>query len=152
MSDYDSGDELFYGVDANELLSSAPSQPRKRKREEDDDAIQARGELNSDKRQRADNGLIDDDDDGHGDDGDDDDDGDDASDVELDPSIMELASRILKENFGYQTFRHEQEAAIKRILDGKNALVIFPTGAGKSLCYQVCNPAVHRALDGKRGP
>lgn len=48
-----------------------------------------------------------------------------------------LARRLLKEKFGYEAFRHEQEGAIRRILAGKSSFVIFPTGAGKSLCYQV---------------
>jgi superfamily II DNA helicase RecQ len=50
---------------------------------------------------------------------------------------LPLAERILKEQFGYPAFRHEQAGAIQSILAGDNALVIFPTGAGKSLCYQV---------------
>lgn len=55
-----------------------------------------------------------------------------------DEENLALARRLLNEKFGYQAFRHEQEGAIRRILAGKNSLVIFPTGAGKSLCYQVC--------------
>ncbi|KAI0405162.1 ATP-dependent DNA helicase recQ [Xylaria palmicola] len=51
-----------------------------------------------------------------------------------------LARSILKRDFGYDDFRHEQAAAIRSILQGSNALVIFPTGAGKSLCYQI--PAI----------
>lgn len=43
----------------------------------------------------------------------------------------------LKELFGYTTFRGKQEAVIKNILEGKNTFVIMPTGAGKSLCYQL---------------
>ena len=54
-----------------------------------------------------------------------------------DQSRLHLAEKILAENFGHKSFRHEQKAAINRILTGKNALVVFPTGAGKSLCYQV---------------
>lgn len=50
---------------------------------------------------------------------------------------LQVARKILKQNFGYKSFRHEQEGAIGRILKGENAVVIFPTGAGKSLCYQV---------------
>ncbi|KAI1341125.1 ATP-dependent DNA helicase recQ [Xylariaceae sp. FL0016] len=51
-----------------------------------------------------------------------------------------IARSVLKENFGFGSFRHEQAAAINSVLQGENALVIFPTGAGKSLCYQI--PAI----------
>jgi superfamily II DNA helicase RecQ len=47
-----------------------------------------------------------------------------------------LANKILKARFGLDGFRLEQEAAITRILDGGSAVVVFPTGGGKSLCYQ----------------
>jgi superfamily II DNA helicase RecQ len=50
-----------------------------------------------------------------------------------------LANEILKGRFGLNGFRLEQEAAIARILDGGSAVVVFPTGGGKSLCYQVDN-------------
>ncbi|MBS1557862.1 MAG: DNA helicase RecQ [Bacteroidetes bacterium] len=43
----------------------------------------------------------------------------------------------LKEIFGYGNFRGNQEVVIKNILSGRNTFVIMPTGAGKSLCYQL---------------
>lgn len=51
--------------------------------------------------------------------------------------LGDTAKTILKEKFGYEDFRHEQFSAIVSILRGENVLVVFPTGAGKSLCYQV---------------
>ena len=43
----------------------------------------------------------------------------------------------LKNVFGFDTFREGQESIITKILGGKSALAVFPTGSGKSLCYQL---------------
>lgn len=45
--------------------------------------------------------------------------------------------RILKEVWGFTSFRQGQEAVIDRVMEKKDSLVIMPTGGGKSLCYQL---------------
>jgi len=47
------------------------------------------------------------------------------------------AKKVLHDVFGYQEFRGKQAEIIEHILKGGNALVVMPTGAGKSLCFQV---------------
>ena len=44
---------------------------------------------------------------------------------------------VLKKYFGYDTFRQGQELLTDSILKGRDVLGIMPTGAGKSVCYQV---------------
>ena len=44
---------------------------------------------------------------------------------------------LLKRHFGYDEFRPGQESIINTALDGRNSLVVMPTGGGKSLCYQL---------------
>ena len=50
---------------------------------------------------------------------------------------MDKLREKLKEIFGFTQFRGNQEIVIKNILARKNTFVIMPTGAGKSLCYQL---------------
>ncbi|MEE0027520.1 MAG: DEAD/DEAH box helicase, partial [Atopobiaceae bacterium] len=54
------------------------------------------------------------------------------------------ARDVLRERFGYETFRPGQERIIEATLAGHDSLAVMPTGAGKSVCYQV--PSV--LLDG----
>ena len=56
--------------------------------------------------------------------------------------VDDEASRILREVFGYPQFRGEQREIITHLIAGGDALVLMPTGGGKSLCYQI--PALGR--------
>lgn len=49
---------------------------------------------------------------------------------------------VLQKVFGYSSFRGKQQSVIDTLVDGNDAVVLFPTGAGKSLCYQI--PALCR--------
>jgi ATP-dependent DNA helicase RecQ len=55
---------------------------------------------------------------------------------------MQRAQHILQHTFGYSAFRHRQADIVATVLDGRDALVLMPTGGGKSLCYQI--PALLR--------
>ena len=55
---------------------------------------------------------------------------------------MEQARRILAQVYGYNRFRHNQEQIVQALIAGDDALVLMPTGGGKSLCYQI--PALVR--------
>ncbi|OZY42421.1 DNA helicase RecQ [Pseudomonas fragi] len=56
--------------------------------------------------------------------------------------MLEQAQRVLKDIFGYDSFRGRQGDIIERVATGGDALVLMPTGGGKSLCFQV--PALLR--------
>jgi len=57
-------------------------------------------------------------------------------------SLASPALEILHRVFGYEAFRGQQAAVVQRVIDGGDALVLMPTGGGKSLCYQI--PALVR--------
>ncbi len=55
---------------------------------------------------------------------------------------MTQAQKILQEVFGYADFRNQQQDIVEAVISGQDALVLMPTGGGKSLCYQI--PAMAR--------
>jgi ATP-dependent DNA helicase RecQ len=67
-----------------------------------------------------------------------------ATPVEL--ASVEDAAAVLREVFGYPAFRGGQADAVAAVLGGRDAVVLLPTGGGKSLCYQV--PAIAAARRG----
>jgi ATP-dependent DNA helicase RecQ len=56
--------------------------------------------------------------------------------------IPDRAQQILRDTFGYAAFRGEQQHIVEHVVAGGDALVLMPTGGGKSLCYQI--PALLR--------
>ncbi|EEO28889.1 DNA helicase RecQ [Oxalobacter paraformigenes] len=58
------------------------------------------------------------------------------------PAIQSRALEILQTVFGYPVFRGQQEEIIEHVASGHDALILMPTGGGKSLCYQI--PALIR--------
>lgn len=64
------------------------------------------------------------------------------------PALATPPQTILQEVFGYTAFRGQQQAIVDHVTAGQDALVLMPTGGGKSLCYQVPAIARHRAGHG----
>jgi ATP-dependent DNA helicase RecQ len=62
--------------------------------------------------------------------------------VLTEPSTAAALRKVLQEVFGYTAFRGAQQEIIEHVAGGGDALVLMPTGGGKSLCYQV--PAIQR--------
>ncbi len=56
--------------------------------------------------------------------------------------MFDTAQQILHDTYGYRDFRPGQAAVIEAVLEGRDCLVLMPTGGGKSLCYQI--PALAR--------
>ena len=57
--------------------------------------------------------------------------------VDYEATSIELAEQILQVTWGFPNFRLKQRQAITRLINGGSAVVVFPTGGGKSLVYQV---------------
>jgi ATP-dependent DNA helicase RecQ len=55
----------------------------------------------------------------------------------VETSTQQDALSVLSSRFGFTAFRPGQEAVVETLLAGRSALAVFPTGAGKSLCYQL---------------
>jgi ATP-dependent DNA helicase RecQ len=62
------------------------------------------------------------------------------------PSLSPAPRAILQDVFGYEQFRGPQAAIVDHVIQGGDALVLMPTGGGKSLCYQI--PAIARQQAG----
>jgi len=68
--------------------------------------------------------------------------------LSLRPSLSASpAHTVLHDVFGYEQFRGPQQAIVEQVIAGSDALVLMPTGGGKSLCYQV--PAIVRQQQGR---
>src|SRR5436305_10169775 len=60
----------------------------------------------------------------------------------MEEASLDDVRQVIERHWGYRTFRPLQEPAMRAVLDGRDSVVVLPTGGGKSLCYQA--PAVLR--------
>ena len=60
----------------------------------------------------------------------------------MEPKLVQKKYEILRQVFGYDQFRPGQEEVVDSLLEGQDVLAVMPTGAGKSICYQL--PALLR--------
>ena len=58
------------------------------------------------------------------------------------PGVPQALLDVIAHHWGFRSLRPLQEQAMRAVLDGRDSLVVLPTGGGKSLCYQA--PAVHK--------
>ena len=70
----------------------------------------------------------------------------DAIDISAEGETLEACAAVLQEVFGYEAFRGPQAGIVTHVSEGGDALVLMPTGGGKSLCYQI--PAIVRQRAG----
>ncbi len=57
--------------------------------------------------------------------------------TEAAPPTLDDARRVLREHWGFDDFRPSQVSAVEAVVSGRDALIVMPTGGGKSVCYQV---------------
>src|ERR1700739_4531230 len=58
-------------------------------------------------------------------------------------TMLRDPAQVLRQVFGFPGFRGQQDAAVRHVAGGGDALVLMPTGGGKSICYQIpalCRP------------
>ena len=67
-------------------------------------------------------------------------------DISSEGETLEACAAVLQEVFGYEAFRGPQAGIVTHVSEGGDALVLMPTGGGKSLCYQI--PAIARQRAG----
>lgn len=68
-------------------------------------------------------------------------------DISPEGEVLETSLGVLNEVFGFDAFRGPQADIVQHVCSGGDALVLMPTGGGKSLCYQV--PAIVRERAGQ---